>query len=259
MKKIIVHNGQFHADDVMAAAILRCILEDNVPVERKNNISSEELMDFDICVVDVGGVYEPALNNFDHHQNPDLQSACVLVAEKFICGDILPMLRKQLLIPISDCDRGIKMNEPATLNSIIASFNSIIGGFDIALRICEEIFTRYYFNAIKSLEDERRWDSLIKGGGIAIQLNNDIILSWRSLAERDGIQFLVCPSDREPGQWNLISRDSKLFPIPADDKQVFLHSNKFMAVYSSFYDATHAILTGDEAQYIENTNGIGEY
>jgi len=67
MKKIVkvaVHNGVFHADECMAVAILS--LAGFAPsIERTRNPKVIESCQF---VIDVGNVYDPANNAFDHHQ-----------------------------------------------------------------------------------------------------------------------------------------------------------------------------------------------
>lgn len=66
MKKIITHNGGFHSDDVFAVATLQFVFEDEeLEVVRTRDFELIENGDF---VVDVGGVYDPDTDRFDHHQ-----------------------------------------------------------------------------------------------------------------------------------------------------------------------------------------------
>jgi uncharacterized UPF0160 family protein len=68
MKTIVVHNGTFHPDDVFAAAALLLLLEsknDTGTVIRTRDESVITSADF---VCDVGGIFDPQLNRFDHHQ-----------------------------------------------------------------------------------------------------------------------------------------------------------------------------------------------
>ena len=64
MRLICVHDGAFHADDVMGAAIL-LLLHPEATVLR-----SRDPLDWARCdaLVDVGGEYDPERNRFDHHQ-----------------------------------------------------------------------------------------------------------------------------------------------------------------------------------------------
>ncbi len=63
---IVTHNGGFHADDVFAVATLLLHLKNqDITVVRTRDKDVIEKGDF---VVDVGGVYDPKTNRFDHHQ-----------------------------------------------------------------------------------------------------------------------------------------------------------------------------------------------
>lgn len=64
-KTVVVHNGQFHADDLFAAATLSLVLQNRVRIVRTRDEKTIESADY---VADVGGVYDPALQRFDHHQ-----------------------------------------------------------------------------------------------------------------------------------------------------------------------------------------------
>lgn len=64
MKKIAVHNGEFHADDVFAVAILK-LIHPEVKVIRTRD--KEELKNAD-ARIDVGQSYNSGTNDFDHHQ-----------------------------------------------------------------------------------------------------------------------------------------------------------------------------------------------
>jgi uncharacterized UPF0160 family protein len=71
IKKAVTHPGIFHADDVFAAAILRLKIGGLdgmcLTIERRNP-TQEDLDDPEIVVFDVGGQFDPAKNNYDHHQ-----------------------------------------------------------------------------------------------------------------------------------------------------------------------------------------------
>src|ERR1035437_8037366 len=65
-KKILVtHNGIFHADDIFATATLSLLLDGHIKVTRTRDENLIKSADY---VYDVGGIYDPALNRFDHHQ-----------------------------------------------------------------------------------------------------------------------------------------------------------------------------------------------
>ena len=64
MNRIAVHNKDFHADDVFAIAILKLIFP-KVKVIRTRD--EKELKEVD-ARIDVGRIYNPKTNDFDHHQ-----------------------------------------------------------------------------------------------------------------------------------------------------------------------------------------------
>src|SRR3989344_6892633 len=65
--KIITHSGSFHADEVVAVATLKLMLGKDFEIEviRSRDKSDGDSGDY---VVDVGGVYDPSRQRFDHHQ-----------------------------------------------------------------------------------------------------------------------------------------------------------------------------------------------
>ena len=73
---IVTHPGSAHKDDFLACSLLAHL--HRVPIQRREP-TDEDLADASICVVDVGGAHDPALNNFDHHQFPkDSPPLCAL-------------------------------------------------------------------------------------------------------------------------------------------------------------------------------------
>lgn len=66
---IITHSGPFHADDVLAVAILLDLVPTaTVARTRDPQQLKEGVSDPHTVMVDVGWEYDPALRNFDHHQ-----------------------------------------------------------------------------------------------------------------------------------------------------------------------------------------------
>jgi hypothetical protein len=76
IKSIVTHPGGAHKDDFLACSLLAHL--HGVPIQRREP-TDEDLADATICVVDVGGVHDDELNNFDHHQFPrDAPPLCAL-------------------------------------------------------------------------------------------------------------------------------------------------------------------------------------
>lgn len=67
MHTIVTHPGGAHKDDLLAACVLAAI--HGCPIVRRDP-TPEELADPAVAVVDVGGVHDAALSNFDHHHFP---------------------------------------------------------------------------------------------------------------------------------------------------------------------------------------------
>ncbi|OHT07631.1 hypothetical protein TRFO_24126 [Tritrichomonas foetus] len=106
MKKIAVHNGNFHADDVLAVYLLQNTTKfANYEVIRTRD---PEIIKSCEVVVDVGGIYDHSTNRYDHHQ-----ASCVATFPEFdipmaACGlvylhygkEIIQNVAKRLELPI---------------------------------------------------------------------------------------------------------------------------------------------------------------
>ncbi len=68
VRKIIVHAGLAHMDDIMSCALAYAFgVPHDAPIERRNP-KPAELDSPNVLVLDVGGVHDPARLDFDHHQ-----------------------------------------------------------------------------------------------------------------------------------------------------------------------------------------------
>jgi uncharacterized UPF0160 family protein len=63
--QVATHNGPFHADDVMAFALIRTFFDASATIVRTRDPGRIDASDI---VIDVGGVYAPERRRFDHHQ-----------------------------------------------------------------------------------------------------------------------------------------------------------------------------------------------
>lgn len=67
--RIITHSGPFHADDVLAVAVLLDLVPDAEVIRtRDRELLEEGRNDPETVLVDVGGSYDVGRRNFDHHQ-----------------------------------------------------------------------------------------------------------------------------------------------------------------------------------------------
>lgn len=84
--KIGTHNGTFHCDEALACFMLKCLPKfKNAEIIRSRDESV--LKECDI-VVDVGGVYDPAIDRYDHHQR-GFTETLTSVVPKFGSGNTI--------------------------------------------------------------------------------------------------------------------------------------------------------------------------
>lgn len=68
IKVVVTHPGIHHADDAFAVALLYLDLGKMAFSVERRVPTPEDLADPQVAVVDVGGVFDPELHNYDHHQ-----------------------------------------------------------------------------------------------------------------------------------------------------------------------------------------------
>lgn len=138
--RIVTHSGTFHADELLAVAALE-IHFDGKPYEVIRTRDPEVIATGDY-VVDVGAIYDPATNRFDHHQhggagmreNGIPYSAFGLVWKHYgeaICGSkkVAAAIDEQIGHPVDMGDNGMdyyglvrRDTEPLILQFIVAMF-----------------------------------------------------------------------------------------------------------------------------------------
>jgi len=90
IKYYVTHPGRAHNDDFLALCF--CLghskqqpdQKEHPPIYRRNP-TAEELNDPDVWVIDIGGIYDDNLHNYDHHQLPKGDTTCsiTLILKKF--------------------------------------------------------------------------------------------------------------------------------------------------------------------------------
>ncbi|KKU79348.1 MAG: hypothetical protein UY04_C0011G0014 [Parcubacteria group bacterium GW2011_GWA2_47_7] len=137
---VVTHSGTFHADEVLAVAVLE-IFFDGKPYEVIRT-RDQKIIDAADYVVDVGAIYDPETNRFDHHQhggagarpNGIPYSSFGLVWKHFgeaVCGSksVVQAIDEQIGYPVDMGDNGIDYyglvridTEPLILQFIVAMF-----------------------------------------------------------------------------------------------------------------------------------------
>lgn len=81
IRKIVVHDGQFHADDVFCVALMKECYSEEIIVRRIPRNASIEKYGHDTLVCDIGNEYD-GITKFDHHQ----MSISHLTAKELRCS-----------------------------------------------------------------------------------------------------------------------------------------------------------------------------
>jgi len=129
--KVATHAGLFHADEVTAVALLRCVENfGEVVVDRLPHQTGEDVLSQYDLVVDIGRVHDTAGGRFDHHQTSpaegESRAAAGLVwswlKESGMLPDV-PMIN-QLIQLVDENDTGVRPSAPFELPAIVSRFNA---------------------------------------------------------------------------------------------------------------------------------------
>ncbi len=265
------HSGHFHADDVLAVALLREFVDADAEVVRTRD--AERLAACD-AVVDVGGIFDPTTRRFDHHQvdyEGPLSSAGMvldwLAAEDHIYAHLADRMRGAFVDYVDAVDNG-----RTTPTAGLPCFTQIIGAFvqdlgnggDMDDRFLEAVaFAQRYVRGMRAgYEEIQRVKSTVRKAmkrAAKAKVRTLILpgyMPWKSAYFESGgrthpTDFVVFPAE---GAWRIMaippepgSFDNKV-PLPAewagltdaDLEKVtgipgarFCHKNRFIAVFAT--------------------------
>lgn len=244
--KVITHNTTFHADDVIAVAMLRYAkFEFHLMRTRVPHILEEAIHFPDVLVLDVGGVYNPSMLNFDHHQDMGLPSSAGMIYNHFkdtFCPVEAQPFFEQFIASIDAIDTN-RDNIYALWDTLPEGFrntSNIISGFnrdvrdetlqynqfvkatDFALVIIENEI----HSAIEKAEAEKQYESReILPNGVAVF--NEFSPIWKKKKHH---LFAVLP---HANGWQIQSLDTYIEKIPERVAEcegfIFRHGSGFMA------------------------------
>lgn len=245
---IFTHNGIFHADEVFAVALISLLGDINV-IRTRNKAQIEFAKTSQgIWTVDVGGVYDPDMLCFDHHQDASLPSAAGLVWQH-IRDRVIPDKDAQDIlndfftaIDMVDTNRGyIHQTWADTMPLGMRHTSHLIAGFNRGTEApqSDKAFAKAVKFARKILENEiyaaEKWVQAVAIYEQRITLPNGVaVFSEHNTVWRYYALHLIAVMPTKDG-WQILSRDTKLFVIPESATQadgcIFRHANGFMAIF----------------------------
>lgn len=240
MKTILyTHADNFHADELLAIALLQLTLLSGKEVEIIRTRDLSELQaattNSDVFVIDVGRQSDPAKLNFDHHQDtfkrawPDGSpySSCGLVwawlrqrgaLANFGTGPVLDWMEEVLVRPADRHDNGVGHWAPA---GIIADYNRshrdpVEGraAFDRALGFAHELIANQRAKAQKDIEAR---DRMARALAEPIHAEQVVVIEngkssrfpyWAARLGGSEVKLVISPYKREG--WCLISTPKNL-------------------------------------------------
>lgn len=245
--KVITHDTSFHADEVVAVALLKFAGFDfEVVRTRDAQILEKAVVDPHIMVLDVGGQYDPANLNFDHHQDMNLLSAAGLVyqffKDKILDEESQPFFDRFIsAIDMIDTNRDNIFGIWATLPRGFRNVSSLIGGFNRevtdpvaqneqfnkAVAFALQIIENEVFSAAKKARSEAEYATR------QILDNHVAVFEQFSTVWKDKKEHLFAILPHANG-WQIQSLDTTIATVPesvsACEGFVFRHASGFMAV-----------------------------
>lgn len=223
MKKVITHNGGFHADDVFGVATLQLHFGiENVEVIRTRD---EDVIATGDIVLDVGGVYEPEHQRFDHHQNgaPIRENGIPYAAFGLVwkeygeqvagSAEAAEAIEKRLVMPIDANDNGVSLFEqkytdvsPFTVQDIMGLMKPVWNGeedidecFKVACGFAREILTRAKAHAMAEIAEAELAEKAYETADDKRIIISEIELSAYFFIDHPEVLFVVYPD--ENGNW----------------------------------------------------------
>lgn len=163
-KKILIatHSGSFHTDDVFAAATLHLYLKKQKQSYALVRTTDEEVLKKSDIVFDIGGVYDPETNRFDHHQksgagqreNGIPYAAFGLVWKKYgplLCesAEIAQEIDTYFVQAVDASDNGVDLFEKKFNDVSLNTLETLVGSFNISFDEDEHLIDER-FNEIAS-------------------------------------------------------------------------------------------------------------
>jgi uncharacterized UPF0160 family protein len=223
---VSTHDGFFHADDVFALAVVNLWAKGGGKQISIIRSRKKEIFEKAELVVDIGGVYEPETNHFDHHQqggagkrpNGIPYAAFGLMwkhfGEKITSKEAAALVEKKLVMPIDAIDNGVNLSTPLITgisDYTIANAIWTLGEFDEgggndesfrrAVDIASQILSGEIKKAEATVEGERVVEAEIMAQGEPAVLVLSTYYPWsRTVSRYEKIMFVIFP-DKGTSKW----------------------------------------------------------
>ena len=277
---VATHDGPFHADDVMAVALVRTFVDAQCEVVRTRDPAKLDGADI---VVDVGAVYAPEQGRFDHHQasyQGPLSSAGMvlewLVTSGQIDAELSGKLRHGLMDYIDAVDNGrtAPRSDLPCFPRIVEALNHTAEdhpGFDAAFAHAEQFSCLWLQGLISEHERILRARRVVtQAMQAAEQARSRVIelaeyLPWKPVyfdhgGETHPTDYVMHPGT--DGSWRVVAippklgdfgqkrplpeawaglTDAELEAVTGVPGSVFCHKNRFIAVFRTRDAALEAL------------------
>ena len=273
------HNGSFHADEVTACSLL--LLTDRIDKDQIVRSRDPSVLERCEYVCDVGGVYNPELKRFDHHQ-PDyrgpLSSAGMILLYLRDTGSLdkhtYEYFNRSLILGVDAHDNGVAKLEQGT-----TSFSQVVSNFlPIEYDTSENQMKKAFFAAVafvlghlKRLQQRliytRACQTIVRekmAEGREVLIFEEPIPWMDNFFEFGGelhpAQFVIMPSG---GHWKLRGippslsermkvrralpeawaglRDETLRQVTGIRGAIFCHKGRFISIWETKEDAMKAL------------------
>jgi len=255
-KKMIIHDGSYHLDDLMCAIFAHIITNGECKIVRTHNLGGllgyQKADGGDTIICDIGG------GEFDHHQiDGEINKSA---GTKFCAFGLLwkefakdffhnygiindkaiefgtKLFQDSFINEIDKTDNEGQKKWPSSLSYIISSVNNVGRSFDETFQMMKPLVECTLESLIKSVKDKEYVIKLAScSDGQTVLFNyGQFIPSF--LFEGTTIKFVGSKSNRDDGSWNINCVPGSLIPASIEAGKngcKFVHPTRFLAVFES--------------------------
>lgn len=263
MKTIITHNGLFHADEVLAIALLRTFTTHHYEI-----IRTRDLTPYLFCgklrkrylALDVGKKFDN-VQWFDHHQfdknNPlHTYSSAGLIWKNLCESQYLNFPKINKLVKEVDLhDNGIQMAANNHFCEIISTFNPISldkHNQDDAFQNALEFATRYVSNLKRKQEEFERFEKIASHAPVinGFLVSRIFFPQWKRKAIDLGCKGFIY-FDKDQDCWAVQATPKELesfecvstLEATGHSHEIFVHKNGFIGKYNEYTDKGATVIS----------------